>query len=237
MVLMAFAPPGRSEEVSPPPAVAPESADATRMPTILVTGERPGEDPLADRRDSPTTRIVIGREQVQRYNDATVGEVLRRLPGVSYSGPPGVVKDIRMRGADKGFTQILIDGQRIAGSGKEQQVQVDRLPADLIERIEIVRVPTAEMDSRGIAGTVNIVLRQAPDKTTGGVRAAAGRLGDADVGDYSASFGSRHGGFGYLVTGSYADRAEELRDEKIGFNADGTVKDSTIEDKPADIRD
>ena len=45
--------------------------------------------------------------------DATVGDVLRRLPGMSLTGPAGIAKDIRMRGMDKGYTQVLINGEPV----------------------------------------------------------------------------------------------------------------------------
>lgn len=45
-------------------------------------------------------------------------------------------------------------------------MQVDRLPADMIERIEIIRNPTAEYDASGIGGTINIVLKNRADGVT-----------------------------------------------------------------------
>lgn len=194
-------------------------------------------DPVEERRRAPTAKLVYGREDIEKFDDATLGEVLRRLPGITYSGPPGVTKDIRVRGLDKGFTQILIDGEPIVGGAKERQIQVDRLPADMIERIELIHNPTADMSADGIGGTVNIVLRKVPAQRVARARIGAGQTGSEEVGEASVQYGDRQGKLSYLVNVGVIDRAERLTDTKVGFQASGAVKDRTIESKPADVRE
>ncbi|MEW5710388.1 MAG: TonB-dependent receptor [Pseudomonadota bacterium] len=194
-------------------------------------------DPVNERRRTPTAKRVYGREDIEKFDDATVGDVLRRLPGITYSGPPGVTKDIRVRGLDKGFTQILIDGEPIVGGAKERQIQVDRLPADMIERIELIHNPTADMSADGIGGTVNIVLRKTPAQRVARARIGAGQTGSEEVGEASVQYGDRQGKLSYLVNVGVIDRAERLTDTKVGFQASGAVKDRTIESKPADVRE
>lgn len=108
--------------------------------------------------------------------------MLRRLPGMTFTGPPGMTKDVRLRGLDKGYTQFLINGEPVAGAAPERQMQVDRLPADMIERIEIIRSPTAEYDAGGIGGAINIVLKNRAENLTR-LRAAYGKNGRLDAGD------------------------------------------------------
>lgn len=98
---------------------------------------------------------MIGREDIERFGDASVSEVLRRLPGVTAGGPPGRGGGPRMRGLGGGYTQILIDGQR-APAG----FSLDALTPEQLERIEIFRAPTAETGARAIGGTINIVTRE-----------------------------------------------------------------------------
>lgn len=204
----------------------------TALPEIEVEGN---VGIIAERRDAPGSRIVFSEEDVQRHGDSTVGDVLRRLPGVTFTGPPGTTKDIRMRGLDKGYTQILIDGEPVPGSTGDRQIQVDRLPAQMIERIEIIRNPTADVDSPGIGGTVNIVLKKTPGKPVASASIGAGMTGDEPVGAASGQVGNRRGGFSYLLNGGVTDRAEINLDTKTGINADGTIKDSLTEDKHVDI--
>ena len=109
----------------------------------------------AVRRESTAAKIVIGREEIDKQGDASLGEVLKRLPGVTIQGTPGRGGAIRMRGLGSGYTQILLDGQRVPPG-----FSVDSLTPEQVEKIEILRAPTAETGARAIAGTINIVLRE-----------------------------------------------------------------------------
>jgi iron complex outermembrane receptor protein len=84
-----------------------------------------------------------------------LGEVLKRLPGVTIQGAPGRGGGIRMRGLGGGYTQILLDGQRVPPG-----FSIESLTPDMVEKVEILRAPTAETGARAIAGTINIVLRE-----------------------------------------------------------------------------
>jgi outer membrane receptor for ferrienterochelin and colicins len=114
------------------------------------------------RRESTAAKIVIGREEIEKQGDATISEVLKRLPGVTIGGAPGRGGAIRMRGLGNGYTQILLDGERMPPG-----FSIDQLTPEQVEKIEIMRAPTAETGARAIAGTINIVLREgqkaAPD--------------------------------------------------------------------------
>lgn len=132
-----------------PPAPPPEPPKQQ----IEITGGR--EADTEQRRQSTAAKIVIGRDEIDKYGDSNLGEVLRRLPGVTTPGAPGRGGPPRMRGLGNGYTQILIDGQRMAPG-----FSLDSLTPDQIERIEILRAPTAETGARAIAGTINIITRE-----------------------------------------------------------------------------
>jgi outer membrane receptor for ferrienterochelin and colicins len=159
--------PGAAAEVSPPPAptapasppaAAPASPPAAAsgqrlLPRVQIQGGRPGD--IEERRQSTAAKIVIGREEIDRFGDSTLGEVLRRLPGVSVPGPAGRGGGPRLRGLGGGYTQLLIDGQRAP-----QGFSLEDIAPDQVERIEILRAPTAETGARAIGGTINIVTRE-----------------------------------------------------------------------------
>ena len=153
--------PGRSAAAAPPPAAsAPVAAGRPgQRPTaepaqrVEITGGRSSDEEV--RRRSTAAKIVIGREEIDKFGDATVGEVLRRLPGVTSPGAPGRGGPPRMRGLGSGYTQLLIDGQRIPPG-----FSLESLTPEQIERIEILRAPTAETGARAIAGTINIITRE-----------------------------------------------------------------------------
>jgi len=126
----------------------------TTLPTLYVTGKTPTLG-------SHTVQYVVDREDIARFSEPTVGNLLRKMPAMSFSGPPGQVKDIRAFGLDKGYTEILLNGQRLPSASKDGQIQVDRIPTAMIERIEVVRAPSADMAGRGIGSTINIITREA----------------------------------------------------------------------------
>ncbi len=140
---------------TPPSAAKPEAPQA--VDKIEVTGK---VNATEERRNSSAAKIIITREDIQQYGDSNISEVMRRLPGVTQGGRPGRGGPIAMRGMGGGFTQILIDGQRIPPG-----FSLDQLTPEQVERIEILRAPTAETGARAIAGTINIVLREPIRKT------------------------------------------------------------------------
>ena len=150
---------------SPPSAAAsaPPRPAAAQLKPVEVIGGR-GDD-TQQRRESTAAKIVIGRDEIDRFGDSTLGDVLKRLPGVTMQGPPGRGGAIRMRGLGSGYTQILLDGQRIPPG-----FSLDSLTPEQIERIEILRAPTAETGARAIAGTINIITREGFSKRVNDVR-------------------------------------------------------------------
>ncbi|MFO1326235.1 MAG: TonB-dependent receptor [Rubrivivax sp.] len=133
------------------PARAASAPPQTQQVEITATRDNDAEQ----RRQSTAAKIVIGREEIDRFGDSTVGEVLKRLPGVTIQGPPGRGGPPRMRGLGAGYTQILIDGQRVPPG-----FSIETLTPEQIERIEILRAPTAETGARAIGGTINIITRE-----------------------------------------------------------------------------
>ncbi len=146
-----------------PPRRGPAGA-TQRVEQLEITGKNTGTD---ERRNSTAATIVITREDIEQYGDSNLGDVMRRLPGVTSGGRPGRPGPPAMRGMGGGFTQILIDGQRIPPG-----FSIEQLSPDQVERIEIYRAPTAETGARAIAGTINIILREPLRQTNNDLRLA-----------------------------------------------------------------
>ena len=139
-------------------AQAPVSSGATPAPAadlgrVEITSGR--DNDTQQRRESTASKLVIGREEIEKQGDATIGEVLKRLPGITLGGVPGRGGGIRMRGLSAGYTQILLDGQRVPPG-----FSVESLTPEMVEKIEIYRAPTAETGAQAIAGTINIITRE-----------------------------------------------------------------------------
>lgn len=142
------------------------SAAAAASQKVEITGTRSSD--TEERRQSTAAKIVIGREEIERFGDSTVGEVLKRLPGVTVPGAPGRGGGPRMRGLGGGYTQLLIDGQRVPPG-----FSLESLTPEQIERIEILRAPTAETGARAIGGTINIITREGFKRRINDLRLAA----------------------------------------------------------------
>jgi iron complex outermembrane receptor protein len=177
----------------PAPAAAAASAPAAtasgagnRLERVEISS---GPTANSRRRNSTASKIVIEREDLDKYGDTALGDVLRRLPGVTIGGRPGRGGDIRMRGMGSGFTQILVDGER-APAG----FAVEDLPPDQVERIEVYRAPTAETGARAIAGTINIILREPLVKANHELRFTLGEDRGEPQADFSWTRNLKWGG-------------------------------------------
>jgi iron complex outermembrane receptor protein len=160
----AASPSQKEKPASPVKPAAPANNAPQSLPKVDVTGK---QDATTLRRESSAAKIIIAREDIEQYGDSNLGDVMRRLPGVTQGGRPGRGGPVQMRGMGGGFTQILINGERIAPGFSIEQISPEQ-----VERIEILRAPTAETGARAIAGTINIILREPLRVTNNDIRAS-----------------------------------------------------------------
>ena len=126
---------------------------ASDKPTPKV--EIKGSAAMDIRRNDTATKIVVTQEEILKNGDTSIGEVLKRLPGVTIDGVQGRGGNIRMRGLGSGYTSIMLNGEP-APPG----FSLDSLTPDMVERIEVMRAATAEFSTQAIAGGINIVLKR-----------------------------------------------------------------------------
>ncbi|WP_395007797.1 TonB-dependent receptor plug domain-containing protein [Undibacterium sp.] len=130
----------------------PTAPVATGIQKVEVSGAK-GYD---ERRQDTASKIVVTQEDIVRYGDTNIGDVLKRLPGVTIGGVQGRGGAVRMRGLGAGYTQIMLNGEP-----SPPGFSVDSISPDNIERIEVIRAATAELSTQSIAGAINIVLKKA----------------------------------------------------------------------------
>jgi len=193
---------------------SPETSQATEKGRIEVRGRGLSDDD--QRRFSTAAKIVIGREQIEQFGDSSVSEVLRRLPGITLGGAPGRGGPPRMRGLGAGYTQILIDGQRTPPG-----FSIDALTPEQVERIEILRAPTAETGARAIGGTINIITREGFVRRLNDLRLGLGLENERASPGFSWTYNNSNDLWIYNLSMSsfFANRKErdgaELRDLRI----------------------
>lgn len=201
----------QAQTPAPAPVSAPAPAPAPQqLERVEITGTRDNDQ--SERRQSTAAKIVIGREEIERFGDSTVGEVLKRLPGITLQGAPGRGGAIRMRGLGSGYTQVLIDGERVTSG-----FSIDSLTPEQIERIEILRAPTAETGARAIAGTINIITREGFKK----------RLNDLRVG-FGVETGHVHPGFSWTRNDSVDNLIYNFSLSAFTFKRDSDIVTTTV---------
>lgn len=165
------------------PAWAAEQEKKTeRLDEVVVTGTRT-EHTL---KDVPVETVVVTREDIERANAQTITDALKSIPGLTVSGNDDIFGSsssrARLHGLsfNDGYGLVLIDGQRIHGSGQsgahgEYAVGLNQIPISMIERIEVVKGPGSVLyGSDAVAGVVNIITRKVPKRPSGGAGAAYG---------------------------------------------------------------
>lgn len=191
---------------------AASAADAARV-------EIAGRAAVDDGRDSTASRIVVSREEIARFGDSSITDVLRRVPGITITGGQGRASDVRMRGLGSGYTQILVNGEAVPAG-----FSLESLPPGQIERIEIARVATVDVSAQAIAGTINIILRQSPRKGQREVKAGASSRAGRGSATLDGQFSDRLEGLSYSL-GAGLSRKNDAWPSTItqqGSDASGT---------------
>jgi iron complex outermembrane recepter protein len=134
-----------------------------------------------NRSDAAEPILVYDEEYFQRFEPLSAGDALKRVPGVTFLSDVIESDGARLRGLDPGYTQILINGERVPGGQSDRSFFLDRIPAELIEQVEIVRSSSARRTGDAVAGSLNIVLRDGFSLDGGYIRAGALRFDDGEV--------------------------------------------------------
>jgi TonB-dependent receptor len=134
---------------------------------IVVLGERlKGQaKSLNQQRSNPNITNIISSDQIGRFPDANIGDALKRIPAITVNYDQGEARFANIRGTEPRLNSIMINGERIpSAEGGRRAVQVDLIPADAIQAIEVNKAVTPDMDADAIGGSVNLVTRGAPDR-------------------------------------------------------------------------
>lgn len=139
-----------------------DSVSKIEIDEVVVTGSGYRQNV----KDAPATISVIPQSEIKKRAYRDITDVLQDIPGVFITGGGGS-SDISIRGADAGYTLILIDGKRANtrsirpnsdGPGLEQGLMP---PVEAIERIEVVKGPMSTLyGSDAMGGVINIITKK-----------------------------------------------------------------------------
>jgi outer membrane receptor protein involved in Fe transport len=161
-----------------------------------------GEIPFRNRSDQTEPVLEFDAEYFQRFEPLTAGDALRRVPSITFLSDVLESDGPRMRGLAPSYAQLLINGERVPGGENDRSFFLDRIPAELIERVEIVRSSSARRTGDSMAGALNIVLRDGFDVDGGYVRGGVLYFDDGEVKPTVGAVYGTEAGPGRLLLGA-----------------------------------
>ncbi|WP_026849927.1 TonB-dependent receptor [Gemmatimonas phototrophica] len=140
------------------------SAAKTQLGEVVVVATRTGQAAALNQQKAATTvGNVIAADQIGRFPDANLGDALKRIPGVTVALDQGEARFGSIRGTEPRFNSVLVNGERVPSAEAEvREVQLDLVPADMVQAVEVSKTLTPDMDADAIGGAVNVVTRAAP---------------------------------------------------------------------------
>lgn len=212
-----------------------QAVPETSVEEVIVTGA----PVFRNRTEDTVPTLSYDLEYFQRFEPLTVGDALKRVPSVTFLSDILEADGVRLRGLDPGYTQILINGERVPGGGVDRSFFVDRIPAELIERVEVVRSSSANRSGDAVAGAINIVLRDAYTLDGGYVRAGAILFPDDEIGGtFGAVYGGQAGPGRILLGASVQDRRNPKDKFSQRFSEPGgTLVNTEVQTDVRDGRD
>ena len=224
------------------PLSAGENPETTKLDEIVVTATKTPHTLV----DVPVETVVVTAKEIEKTNAQNALDVLREISGISAANHDDVFGSYTWRATlhglpfDSGYALVLIDGQRVMGSGQsggmgEYGIGLNQIPLSMIERIEVVKGPgSALYGSDAVAGVINIITRKVPAEPTAWASVAYGVYevkrqledgteeeapGDRSQSQAALGYGDRiTDNLGYLVSYSYESgddiRAEPLQSDR-----------------------
>jgi TonB-dependent receptor len=177
------------------------------LSTVQIYGKIGQEDDrgaILKEKHAPNIVNVISAEAIEKSPDINAANVLKRMSGLTIQTNGGADEAYPIiRGLDPRYNNTLINGIKITSpDDKTRYVPLNIVPSDLLGSIEVSKTLTPEMEGDAIGGTVNMVMKDAPNQETFKV---LGSLG------YSAIFFQRK-----FMTFSKSDIQQQSLTERYG---------------------
>jgi hypothetical protein len=141
--------------------------DVKTMNEVTVLGEYRDKESAARAREKNAANIknIISSQAMVRSPDINAANVLQRMSGITVQRSSGGDEAYAViRGMEPRYNNTLVNGIKIASpDNKNRFVQLDIIPSDILSSIEISKSLTPDMEGDAIGGTVNMVVKDAPE--------------------------------------------------------------------------
>ncbi len=137
---------------------------------------------------------VVSADQVGKFPDSNIGDALKRINGVNVQYDQGEARFGQVRGTAADLTSVTVNGNRVpSAEGDTRNVQLDLIPADMIQTIELNKVVTSDMDGDAIGGEINLITKNTPNHRVLNFNAGTGYswIGEKPTWDLGATYGDR----------------------------------------------
>lgn len=106
---------------------------------------------------------IVSADQVGKFPDSNIGDALKRINGINVQYDQGEARFGQVRGTSADLTSVTVNGNRLpSAEGGTRNVQLDLIPADMVQTIEVNKVVTSDMDGDAIGGSINLVTKNTP---------------------------------------------------------------------------
>jgi len=189
---------------------------------------------LAQSSDARESTVTYPADYFAQFAPVSVNDMLNRIPGIGLAldeDPAGRFGRGNNRGLGAG-DQILINGKRLAGKANEARSQLNRITADQVDYIEIVRGTSGDLDVQNVGQLVNIVLLESLSSTalSGEVGMTHFRDGTIDpTGSFALS--GQSGQLNYLISADVKSSYEALESFEISVLPDSTLNETRAYDR------
>lgn len=163
---------------------------------------------LNQQKNNSNITNVVSSDQIGRFPDANIGDALKRIPGITMQNDQGEARNIIIRGLAPQLNSVTINGERIpSAEGDNRNIQMDLIPSDMIQTIEVNKAVLPNMDADAIGGSVNLVTRQAPNalRVSGTLASGVNLLSNKPIWTGGVILGNRFldDKLGVIFSGSY----------------------------------
>ncbi|WP_457129931.1 TonB-dependent receptor domain-containing protein [Mucilaginibacter sp. HD30] len=143
--------------------------DTRELEEIAITSSGNGNTDNAARRieqNAMQVMNIVSAKSIEISPDLTVANVMQRVSGVSIErNSNGDGQYAILRGMDKRYNYTLVNGVKIPSpDNKYRYVPLDLFPADLMDRLEVYKTLTPNLEGDAIGGAVNMVMKDAPNR-------------------------------------------------------------------------
>ena len=126
---------------------------AQEIGAVVVMGDqaRGQAKALNQQKTNVNVSNVISADQIGRFPDSNIGDALKRVPGIAMQNDQGEARNIVVRGLASELNSVTLNGNRIpSAEGDNRKVQMDVIPSDMIQTIEVNKTLTPDMDADAI---------------------------------------------------------------------------------------